>query len=213
MPDLPPGFHAQFTTAQVDDAHKDIKDFIKDPGQAPKELVAQAEALHKQLAPQTVTVPPEARDAIKMAESGGQWNKPDGLYGFTESNWKSIMKSAPELGLTDAGRTSKDATQQEKAIDWSMKDDAGRLAEKDLPVNSLTLYGAHKLGVENYEKVYNAPADTKVKTVLGDALKDHPDLSSFKTIGQVKSYLSNAVEKGRRTAQNDLTSESSKKED
>lgn len=208
MPDLGPGFHAQFNTSQVDDFHKDLKEFVKNPGDANKDLVAQADALQKQLAPVTVEVPPQARDVIRMASSGGLWDKPNGLYGFTSDNWKSIMKSAPELGLTDAGRTSKNSTQQEKAIDWSLKENAGLLAEKDIPVNNLTMYGSHVLGVTDYLKVYNAPADTKTKSVLSaDVIKDHPELANFKTIGQVKGFFSKAV------SDNNLTSKTSKNED
>lgn len=216
MPPLPDGFHAQFSTAQVDKTQKEIAAFIKDPGDAPKDLVAQAQALHQQLAPTTVQVPSGAADTIKIAESGGQWDKENGMYGFTSSDWKGIMQSAPELGLTENGRTTKDTTQQEKAIDWSLHQNAAVLSQKDLPVNNLTLYGSHLIGVDNYVKVYNATADSKIKTVLGsDAFKDHPEMQNFKTIGQVKSYLNGKVEESRKALGNDntLTSKTSQNED
>lgn len=215
MPALPDNFHVQFSTAQVDKAQKEIADFVKDPGEAPKDLVAQAEALHKQLVPETVKIPEKAADTIKLAESGGKWDGENGLYGFTSSDWKGIMRSAPELGLTENGRTAKDTTQQEKAIDWSLHQNASSLGQRDLPVNNLTLFGAHTMGVENYAKVYNASADTKIKAVLGaDAFKDHPELQSFKTIGQVKSYLYGKVEESRKALDdNALTSKTSKNED
>lgn len=216
VPDLGPGFHAQLSTAQVDDFHKDLKEFLKDPGDTNKELVAQAEALHKQLAPQTVQVPEHAGETIKMAESGGKWNSENGLYGFTSSDWKGVMHSAPELGLTENGRTSKDTTQQEKAMDFQLHQNAGLLAEKDLPVNAMTLLGAHTFGVTDYEKVYNAPGDTKVKTILSkEVIAEHPDIQNFKTIGQVKSYLSTKAESGRKAleADNNLTSKTTKNED
>ncbi len=191
--------------SQMDKINKEIDAFIKDPGEAPKELVAQAEALHSQLAPQVVKVPDETRDIVKMAESGGKWDSENGLYGFTSSQWSSIMKSAPDLGLTDAGRLAKDSTQQEKAMDWSLHDNAAKLAGKDLPVNSQTLLASHVLGVNNYEKILEVPSDTKTKKVLSEeVLKEHPDLANFKTIGQVKSYFNNKVEEGRK-ATKDLT--------
>ncbi len=211
---VPDGFHAQFTTAMVDDMHKDLKGFVADPGKAPDHLVASADALAKQLIPDAVKVPDGARDAIKMAVSHGQPGA-DGLYGFSKNDWEKIMRSAPELGLTSNGRNAQDSTQQEKAMGWSLHDDAVHLEEKDLPVNTHTLYGAHVLGVQVYEKLFNAPADTKVKAVLGDALKSHPELANFKTIGQVKSYLNERVDKGRESAQGDnkLTLKTSNNED
>lgn len=208
--DVSPNFKAQFNTAQVDSFERNVDKFVKDPGNAPKALVAQADALHKQLRPDTVNIPSDANDVIKMAESGGQWSKENGLYGFRSSDWEELRHSAPELGLTKNGRISKDTTQQEKAMDWSLHNDASQLSEKDIPVNTATLYGSHILGVTNYEKLFNAPADAKVKSVLSDAdLAGRPELQSFKTIGQVKSYLAKQVENGH----NALTSKTSQNED
>ncbi len=211
----PSNFHAQFTTAQVDSLHKDLKAFVKDPGQAPKEMVAEADHMAKQLSPDTVKVPAGASDAIKMAESHGLPGV-NGLYGFTSGDWKSIMRQAPELGLTENGRTTKDSSQQEKAIDWSLHQDAVRLEDKDIPVNQHTLYGAHVLGFENYEKLFNASGDSKVKTVLGaEVLKAHPELQNFKTIGQVNSYINGKIDQGRKASEGDnkLTSPTANNED
>lgn len=215
-PSTSAGFHAQFTTAQVDSANKEMKAFVKDPGEAPKEFVAQVDSLQKQLVPSAIDIPAQTADSIKMAESGGKWNSPNGLYGFNSADWKSIMRQAPELGLTEKGRTAKDTSEQERAMEWSLRDHASRLNEKDIPVDEETLYATHVLGVSTYEKLFNAPGDAKVKAVLGDALKDHPELANLKTIGQVKRYLNNKADKGRAAlavTDKNLTSKTSNTED
>lgn len=215
MVKLPEGFHAQFDDKKVENAVKEMKDFVDNPKSGPKDFVAEVDNLHKQLAPAVVEVPKEAADTIKMAESGGKWNAPNGLYGFSKENWKEIMHSAPDLGLTENGRTAKDTSQQEKAMDWSLNDHAARLTEKDIPVNSTTLYEAHKLGVDTYLKLFNASANEKVKTAMGNSLDSHPDLANFKTIGQVKSYLRDKAESGQKALATDkaLTSKTTKNED
>lgn len=195
---------------QIDRLQKQLDGYIKNPPDTvPKDFVAHLKDLHAQLAPQNAVVPTGTADSIKTIESGGDWTKPNGLYGFTAQNWKSIMRQAPELGLTENGRTAKNSAQQEKAIDWSLHSNAIQLADKDIPVNAQTLFGAHRLGIDDYVKVFKAPADTKLKTVLSsEVLNQHPELANFKTIGQVKSYFS-----GLSRNDNNLTSKTSQNED
>lgn len=144
-------------------------------------------------------VPKDTADSIKTAMSKGDWRAPDGLYGFTPEQWKGIQTQAPDLGLTENGRIAKDTTQQEKAIQWELQTNAHDLARSDIPVNKNTLFGAHRLGTIDYMKLFNAPADAKVKSVLGDALSKYPDLAGLKTVGQVKKALNSQVEANKLT--------------
>lgn len=187
----------------VDNLVEHIKEYVNNPpSSVSADDVASLDAIGKALAADSTEIPKGMADSVKLAESGGNWSKPNGLYGFSSDQWKSIQKSAPELGLTDAGRNSKDTTQQEKAIEWSLKDNAEKLVSKDIPVNENTLFGAHKLGMDNYEKLFKASGDAKLKTVLGnDFLEKNPDLGQFKTVGQVKQYLNSTMEQARKGRQ------------
>jgi hypothetical protein len=191
----------------------DMKDFVSNP---PKDVdpkfVDSIKDLHDQLAVNAAEVPAGTSDAIKNAISGGDWKAPNGVYGFTPTQWKGIQAKAPELGLTDAGRIAKDTSQQEKAIEWSLNDSAHQLTEKDLPVTKDTLFGVHTLGLENYEKLFKAPNDTKLKTVFGsDFLEKTPEIGQFKTVGQVKGYLTKMLDHGKNAA--NLTQPTAKAED
>lgn len=155
--------------------------------------------IHQQIAPVVATVPPGMTDTLKYAMSGADWSKPNGIYNFSKEQWESIQKSAPDLGLTNSGRIAKDTTQQEKAADWYLHDAAKTLASADVRITPQALYGAFRLGVQPYETLYKAPADAKVKTVLSqDVLDKNPDLSNFKTVGQLKNYLGNQYDKAAR---------------
>lgn len=176
-----------------------MKGFVDDhPKDVDPKFVDSVKNMHDQLAPEVAEVPKGTADSIKGAMSGGDWASPNGLYGFSKNQWAQIQKGAPELGLTESGRTSKNTAQQEKAIDWSLNQSAHQLAEKEIPVNKNTLFGVHKLGMDDYEKLYRAPGDAKLKTVLGSsAIEKNPDLVDFKTVGQVKAHLTKTLSEGK----------------
>lgn len=188
------------STKNLEDLSHSIKEYVSNPpANVEPKYVANLEKLGKALDQQTTNVPKGTSDAIKGAMSGGNWRSPNGLYGFTPDQWKDIQKSAPELGLTDAGRIAKDTSQQEKAIDWSLNDSAKKLMAKEIPVDKATLFGAHLLGAENYEKLFNADKDDETAKVLPAAfLEKNPEIGQFKTVGQVKSYLNDRVERAHK---------------
>jgi hypothetical protein len=199
--DIPLNSPTEVPKAALDALDDNLGNFL-DRQKGPKALqidgkfVSEAEAIKKSIAPKTVQIPNDMTDTMKFAMSGADWSKPDGIYGFTPDQWREVQKSAPDLGLTSAGRISKDTTQQEKAMDWFLHEAGQNLAQRDIEVNGKSLYGAFKLGVDKYEALAKAPNDAKVKTVLGqETLMKNPDLLEFKTVGQVKNYLSNQYNK------------------
>ena len=56
------------------------------------------------------------------------------------------MEKYPELGLTEAGRTSKNTAQQEKAMEQFTTDSIKKLTAHDIPVTVENVYAAHFLG-------------------------------------------------------------------
>lgn len=160
-------------------------------------FVADVDQLQKDIQPQVAQVPIEAADKIKIAMSGGDWSKPDGIYGFTEEQWNDIKVSDPKLGLTTSGRTSKNTEQQEKAMDFMLHYNAMKLAEADIKVTNESLYGAHRFGLEEYTKLSKATGNEKVKDVLSpETLKKNPDLANIKTVAQLRAKLANDLNKG-----------------
>lgn len=161
----------------------------------PKET-AELEKLQLQIQPEVAEIPVNVTDKIKMAMSGGDWSKPDGVYGIDKNQWDLIKFAAPDLGLTDSGRISKNLDQQEKAMDFLLHYNSQKLAEANIRVTSDSLYGAHRFGVEEYEKLYKASRDTKLKTVFSaETIKKNPDLAEIKTVGQLKDKLANELSK------------------
>jgi hypothetical protein len=183
----------------------------------PEPMKKEIEEARAELEPYTpVAVPEEAADLMMMATSQGKWSKFDpetgaaGIYQFTPERWKAIQAAAPELGLTDNGRVSKDSAQQEDAIKWSNQRNAEQLSNRNIPVTNESLLGAHMLGVENFIKLSEAKATEKIKAVFGD--KVPAELSKFKTIGQVRSYINSRLVEGE-ARYNELTSKVTTTED
>ncbi len=186
-----------------------------DPAQ--KSLVASLDHIDAQLGPKSEAIPQGTADSIKYAESQGKWSKATpNLYGFTADQWSHITKAAPELGLTEDGRVSKDSLQQDLAMEWALHDNARQLSDRHLSVSESSLYAVHKLGIDNFEKMSKAPADAKIKTVFGAGLLEKsPEFADFKTVGQVKNYLNKKVNEGRKAVEagNKLTSPTANNED
>ncbi len=173
---------------------------------APKEMIASLDQIQKQINPDPVNVPRGTTNQIKFAENGGDWTKPP----LSEFEWRDIMNRAPQLGLTEAGRTSKDQTQIDKALDWTNDQNAHTLRDKNVPVNEATLYGAHKLGAEKYSELHKTPANEKAKTVLGQSdYASNPEIAAHKTVGQVKKHYADRMTE----ASKNLTLQTSNNED
>lgn len=188
---------------------------VGDPSK--KDFVAQLDKIDVQLGPKSEAIPDGTADSIKYAESEGKWSSATpNVYGFTEDQWSHMTKAAPELGLTEKGRVSKDSLQQDLAMDWALHDNARQLSEKHLQVNESSLYAVHKLGIDNFEKLSKAPADAKIKSVFGpDVFDKFPEFAEFKTVGQVRNYLNRKMNEGRRAVEggNKLTSPTANNED
>lgn len=176
-------------------------DIQKDP---PKNMSddykQELEALQQRLGPGKANIPEETYGVIKRIESEDNWKKinrangASGTYQFTESQWNSIRRSAPELALTENGRVAMDQTQQEKAVKWQTERNADRLQKSGLPVDSETLYAAHAFGVEKASKLYQEAADSKVKGILvPEDYVGHEAFSKFKTVGQVRKFIKSQV--------------------
>lgn len=184
-----------------------IKKYVADaPKGTTPETIAQLEELNGHLNPQEKGIPPDTYDIIKNISSGGSWTKSNsangaaGIYQFTESQWKDISKAAPDLGLTENGRVSKDSGQQEKAMQFQTQANAKQLGAQDLPVDAETLYGAHILGADKAVKLYQAAADTKLKTILKvEDFAAHPEFQNYKTVGQVRKLIKSQVNDKRLT--------------
>lgn len=191
----------------ADQAAESIKKYIENPPKGTTEkTINQLKELHDQIEPKEAGIPLDTYDVMKKVASSGNWTKINsangaaGVYQFTDEAWKDIQKRAPELGLTDNGRISKDQGQQEKAIKFETEANAKQLSRADLPLDAETLYSAHIFGVEKAKKLYQASADTKLKSILKvEDLANTPELQDFKTVGQVRKLIKSQVNDKRLT--------------
>ena len=172
-----------------------IDKYIKDnPNET--EIIKQLEDVKKEvISPdnqETQTIIPEdAMEALKTAE----WDDLDpdtggaGIYQFTQERWDEISDQNPELALTEDGRVSKNTEEQERAMKWSMEENAKGLLAYQLPVSNVTLYGAHRFGLDDYVVIALSKDNTKVKNIVSN-----PDLfKGFKTVRQVKNFINRQV--------------------
>lgn len=143
-------------------------------------------------------LPENAKEDMKAALSGGKWDKfnPEtgavGSYQFTEDRWKEIANRNPDLGLTENGRVAKDQSQQEKAMDWEIADNSRALLAYELPVTTANLLGAHEFGQDTFIGIAISDDSDKLSDAIGEDAK-RPDLARFKTVGEVRKYLSNKL--------------------
>ena len=157
-------------------------------------------------------VPPEVAltesefDIIREAESNNNWMARSpagaaGVYQFTESTW-NLIRNHPEgrkLGLTEDGRTSRDQTEQQIAMEFLVNDNAKSLKRQKVPVNLESIYFAHHFGVEHAQDVLNVPDNRRLPTELlnSKVLKYNPQLKGIKTAGDMKRYLDRTLDRGR----------------
>ena len=142
----------------------------------------------------TEIVPEGTKDIMRESLSGGKWDAYNadsgaaGVYQFTESRWNEVMDQAPFLGLTENGRVSKDSKEQEKAMDWNMKDISRNLLSFDIPINNHNIYGAHRFGLDNFIVLNEAKPSDKLSDVLGTAAND-PLFKDFKTVKSLNKFI------------------------
>lgn len=153
----------------------------------------------KKLIPEK-SVPDSSIVVISEILSQGEWDKLDndtgasGVFQFTESRWKELSDSHPELSLTENGRISKNTAQQEEAMDALLKDNADVLINEGLEVNDASLYGSHILTVDNYVKIFKAKKKTsKLSKIIG--VKEVSKLSTKFRKMSVNQFL-NDLKKG-----------------
>ena len=140
-------------------------------------------------------IPPDIMETIQSSMSQGEWFKVDeetgaaGLYQYTEEAWEDLMLTNPDLEITEEGRTAKDQSEQETAIEWEIENNALAFKSYGIPVNGETLLGAHKFGFDNFIAIYESKSSSKLNKVLGAEYKDNPVFKGFKTVKAVKEYL------------------------
>lgn len=181
---------------QLSDA---ITKFIKNNDDVHPDFVQDLKNIQQQIDPpksdSSAEVPQKIKDTIKQIESQGQWHaqNPDstagGLYQFTKSTWDTIRKEAPELGLTEMGRVSKDTEQQERAMDYYTQDNMAKLKAAKLPLDTEDIYAAHFLGGQTAVQVLSAPDKAKLKTLVGEQVMEANKFKPTMTVGDFKDWI------------------------
>lgn len=137
-------------------------------------------------------------DNMAFALSGGNWRQTNletgatGLFQFTEERWNEIMESEPNLALTESGRIDKDPSEQERAMDYLLRENAATLNNYGHEVNDINLLGAHEFGIDVFMDLLDADESDSLSKVMGADSK-LPPYNQFKTVGEVMRYLYNKI--------------------
>lgn len=195
---------SKFMVKEIKDLHQKIDKYIdtfKDEPEA-QEFIEDLKTYKKELpqfdADVKNIIPENTKETLKKALSGGEWNKFNkdtgaaGIYQFTEKRWEEIRVSDPTLGLTENGRVAKDPSQQERAMSWEIQDNTRGLLTYEIPITEENLLGAHEFGFDNFIALYESKDNEKLTVALGKQAND-PVFKNFKTVGDVKRYLSRQV--------------------
>lgn len=173
-----------------------INKFIKKNPDVPKEYIDQLNKIKNQIEPDTsVTIPDKTLDIIKHIESKGEplafnpQSSAAGIYQFTEATWESLMKKAPELGLTENGRVSSNTAQQEKAMEYLTLENIKFLKSNNIDVNVENIYMAHFLGINKAVEVLKASGDIKVKSLVGENVLKNNDLKNSMKVKDFKDWI------------------------
>jgi hypothetical protein len=118
-------------------------------------------------------------DRLRARESGGDdtakapTSSARGRYQFLEGTWRGLMRSHPELGLTEDGRN--DPEQQERAIQAFTAENASALRASGLDVTDPNLYALHMLGAgvgPQFLKAVKSSPETAISEVIPDSFID-----------------------------------------
>ena len=159
------------------------QDFIKD-----------LEAIQKNIIPpqaQSPVVPENTLESMALND----WMDVEpttgaaGVYQFTEQRWEEIASKEPSLGLTLNGRVTKDKSQQEKAMKWSLEKNAEGLAAYRVDVTIKTLYGAHRFGLDDYAAVELSGNNEKLSNIV----ENEELFKGFTTVKDVKEFVSKQI--------------------
>lgn len=185
---------------ELDKLSSEITKYVKnneDNPEIPKEFLDKLNNIQTQIAPPETnnSVSDKTLAVIKQISSKGNilaYNPGSGAagpYQFTEKVWNGIRDQAPELGLTENGRTASDPAQQEKAMKWVTEKNMDFLKRADLPVNTENLYVAHILGASKAIQVLRAPGDTKLKTLVDEKFMTTNDLKNGMKVKAFKDWV------------------------
>ncbi len=176
---------------------------MKDAGdiEIPEDVWQKMQEIESEVNPETELEPPppDTAKVIKEVSSGGKWyaksDKSDkaGLYMFSEATWNFIDEQAPELALTQDGRTSSSTSQQEEAMDWYLKHNNEALAREGIKGTLPNLYAAHILGGDNAVKILSATADTKIKTLVEAKVLEENEIKPSMKVKDFKTWADNKV--------------------
>ena len=139
-------------------------------------------------------------NSVMAQESGGnvtaksKTSSATGLFQFTSGTWAELMRNHPELGLTADGRT--DPAQQMRAMRQFTANNAAALRKAGHPVTPQNLYLAHHFGAGGAHQILSLNDAALITNVLSASeMAANPHLKG-KTIGQVKAFAANVVNKG-----------------
>lgn len=178
---------------------EDVKKLESVPQEFKDELQKIQEDVLPEGQPGASRIPDETSIIIGQIESGNKWwaknpkSTAAGKYQFLEGTWADIMEKAPELELTDEGRTSKDTTQQEAAMQWFMERNADILEAAKIPVTNESLYASHFLGGRAAVKVLGSFDNVKIKTLVGKNVMTANDFKASMTVKEFKAWVSKKI--------------------
>lgn len=187
---------ASFMANQLSYLGQNINKFIRENKdvESQQEFIKDLKQIQKDIVPpqsQSPVVPENAIESMRLND----WKDVEpttgaaGVFQFTEDRWNEIAEAAPDLGLTENGRVTKDISQQEKAMKWSLENNAKGLAAYRVDVNIKTLYGAHRFGLDDYAAIELSSNSEKLTNIV----ENEELFKGFTTVKQVKDFVANKI--------------------
>ncbi len=125
---------------------------------------------------------------LAKGESGGNpqavnpQSGASGAYQFLPSTWQMVRQQNPDLNLPDNPQQAPPELQAQAEQRFRAAN-AQALQGSGIPVNSATLYLAHRMGPDGTKSVLSAPPDTPMSLVVPKQwLEQNPDMRT--TVGQ-----------------------------
>ena len=171
-----------------------IEYILKNEGDPSKaEEIEALKEYQGQIAPQDVQglVPENTIESLKL--NSWQDVNPDtgaaGVFQFTEARWEEISEEAEDLELSEEGRISKDDSEQVKAMEWSLEQNARTLNAFGMETTTDNLYGTHRFGADDFTAILFAKDSDKLEGIVSDMGL----FKGFKTVKQVKDFIAKQV--------------------